>query len=98
MAALHSWARSLQAGGLTPLDLALSAHLLPIPADALAKPSPGLGIDIQLPRIHLLKRSEKGYEPRSDREFGRCRETKMGGKVPFWCFVRLHRRLLRPFS
>jgi hypothetical protein len=22
----------------------------------------------------------------------------MGGKVPFRCFVRLHRRLLRPFS
>jgi hypothetical protein len=42
--------------------------------------------------------SEKGYEAHSERGFGRCRETKMGGKVPFRCSVRLHRTLLRPFS
>lgn len=52
----------------------------------------------ELRRTPSKKLSEKGYEPRSDRGFGRCRETKMGGKVPFRCFVRLRRRLLRPFS
>ena len=44
------------------------------------------------------KQSEKGYEQHSERGFGRRRETKMGRKVPLRCSVRLHRRLLRPFS
>jgi hypothetical protein len=43
------------------------------------------------------------HAPSIDREhsehgLGRRREAKMGRKVPFWCSVRLHRRLLRPFS
>jgi hypothetical protein len=45
----------------------------------------------------VAKLSEKGYEQRSDRGFGRCRETKMGRKVAFRCSLRLHSRLLRPF-
>ncbi len=52
----------------------------------------------ELRRIILLKLSEKGYEQRFDRGFGRCREAKMGRKVPFRWSVRLHRMLLRPFS
>jgi hypothetical protein len=34
-----------------------------------------------LPRIHLLKLSEKGCEQRSDRGFGRCTEAKMERKA-----------------
>jgi hypothetical protein len=33
--------------------------------------------------VVLERLSEKGYEPRSERGFGRCREAKMGRKVPF---------------
>jgi hypothetical protein len=46
----------------------------------------------------VKKLSEKGYEQRSKRGFRRCREAKMGLKVPLRCSVRLHRRLFRPFS
>src|SRR5919107_887093 len=56
---------------------------------------------------HLLKApfrtvserlSEKGYERYSVRGFGKCRQAKMGRKLPFRCSVRLHCRLFRPFS
>ncbi len=39
------------------------------------------------------KLSEKGYEQRFERGFRRCREAKMGRKVPFLWSVRLHRGL-----
>src|SRR5215218_4047231 len=46
----------------------------------------------------LEKLSEMGYEQHSERGIGRRKEAKMGRKVPLRCSVRLHRRLLRPFS
>jgi hypothetical protein len=48
--------------------------------------------------VVLERLSEKWYEQHSERGFGRRREAKMGRKVPLRCSVRLHRRLLRPFS
>src|SRR5215208_8519803 len=37
----------------------------------------------ELPRIRLLKLSEKGFEQRSKHEFGRYTEHEMGQKEPF---------------
>ncbi len=42
--------------------------------------------------------SEKGCEQHSERGIGRRKEAKMDRDVPFRCSVRLHSRLLRPFS
>ena len=42
--------------------------------------------------------SEKGYEQHSECGFGRRKEAKMGRKVLLRAFVRIHRKLLRPFS
>jgi hypothetical protein len=42
--------------------------------------------------------SEKGYEQHSECGFGRRKVAKMGLTVLLRAFVRIHRKLLRPFS
>ena len=52
----------------------------------------------ELPRIHLLKLSEKGYEERSEREYGRYTEAEMDRTAPLWRPPGQRCKRLRGFS
>jgi hypothetical protein len=54
--------------------------------------------EARLPRMCVLKLSEKGSERGFDRRFGQYTNTKTAQKVPFRCPVRLRCRGVRDFS
>ena len=52
----------------------------------------------ELPRIHLLKLSEKGFEQRANRRFGRYAEHEIGKEGASWQPVGLSCERARAFS